>query len=133
MHSTNYTNVLIMVSPDCPVAAGTVPSRMGTVAAIQYELLQASPYKLTSDQLLLAVEARRKDVPDSKLDDLRKALFSKPQACLRASPLVKSFGWGLHHDANSRVALVDCGSERYRQMADNPKIEKTRGMRSRRA
>jgi hypothetical protein len=133
MHSTNYTNTLILVSADCPVAAGTVPARPGTVAAIQYELLKTAPYELTSDELLLAVEARRKNVAQAKLDDLRKALFSKPQACLRTSPLVKSFGWGLHHDANGKLALVGCETEHYRQMADNSKIEKTRGMRSRRA
>ncbi|WP_298711512.1 DUF6157 family protein [Micrococcus sp. 2A] len=42
----------------------------------------------------------------------REAFFAKSQACLRASPLGKRHGWGLHHDAEGRVALVPLGSAR---------------------
>ena len=62
----------------------------------------------------------------------REAFFAKPQACLRASPLVKQFGWGIHHDAEGRVALLAIESEAYRTLLDDPAVRKTPGMRSKR-
>src|SRR5436853_7391628 len=106
MHSTNYFSTLILVSSDCAASAATEPPKPGTVAAIQYEMLSPSPYQMTSDDLLVAVEARRKSVKHDKLTEFKEAFFSKPHACLRCSPLVKSYGWGIHHDANGKVALV---------------------------
>jgi hypothetical protein len=133
MHSTNYSNTLILASPDCPVRAGTIPGKQGTIAAIQYELLSRAPSQMSSDDLLLAVEARRKGVKDSDLAAFRKTFFAKPQACLRASPLVKSFGWGIYHDADSKIALVGCETEEYKALVENPSMKKVAGMRSRRA
>ena len=132
MHSTNYSNTLILASPDCPVRAGTIPGKQGTIAAIQYEVLSEAPGQMNSDDLLFAVESRRKGVNDGDLAALRKTFFSKPQACLRASPLVKSYGWGIYHDADSRIVLVGCETEEYQAFVDNPSIKKVSGMRSRR-
>jgi hypothetical protein len=133
MHTTNYSSTLILASPDCPVRAGTIPAKPGTIAAIQYEMLSEAPGRMSSDDLLLAVEARRKDVEDSYLAAFRKTFFAKPQACLRASPLVKSYGWGIYHDADSKIVLVGCETEEYKALAENPSIKKVAGMRSRRS
>jgi len=133
VHSTNYFNTLILASPDCTATVGTVPQKPGTVAAIQYEMLSASPYQMTSDDLLLAVEARRKGVKRDKLPAFKKVFFSQPHACLRGSPLVKSYGRGIHHDANGRVALVGCETGQYKTLVDDPNVKKVAGMRSRRA
>ncbi|AUN29768.1 DUF6157 family protein [Niveispirillum cyanobacteriorum] len=124
MHTTNYTNTLITVSPDCPVAVGTPPAKPGTVAERQYALLRAAPYGMTSDELLLAVECDRKGLVTAE------SFFTKPQACLRASPLVKKHGYGLHHDAAGRVALVPVESPDYARMLADPAITKRPGMRS---
>jgi hypothetical protein len=104
MHTTNYFNTLILASTDCAAKAGTVPPKPGTIAALQYERVSVAPYKITSDDLLLAVEAHRKGVKAAKLPKFREEFLSVPHACLRASPLVKTYGWGIHHDAEGRVA-----------------------------
>lgn len=133
MRTTNYFNTLIEVSEDCPVATGAVPPKPGSVAALQYTLLSETPYGLTSDDLLTAVAALRQGRGEADWPEIRAELFSKPQACLRSSPLVKTYGWGLHHDAAGKVALVSCDSADYRRMQANAAIAKTRGMRSKRA
>jgi len=126
MHSTNYRDTLITVSADCPVPGGTIPEKPGTIAAVQHALL-AEPYALTSDDLLFETYRARGG------DKSREEFFAKPQACLRASPLVKQFGWGLHHDGDGRVALVDPQGAAYRRLLDDTAVKKTPGMRSKRA
>jgi hypothetical protein len=124
MHTTNYRDTLITPSPDCRVSTGTVPEKPGTVAAVQHALL-ARPYAMTSDDLLHAAHAERGG------EMSRETFFAKPQACLRASPLVKQFGWGIHHDAEGRIALLGMESDAYRALLDDPAVKKVPGMRSR--
>ncbi|MBC9035009.1 hypothetical protein IAG41_21670 [Sphingomonas sp. JC676] len=126
MHSTNYRDTLVTVSADCPVATGTIPEKHGTIAAVEYGLL-AQPYAMTSDDLLFETHRARGG------DQSREEFFARPQACLRASPLVKQFGWGVHHDGEGRIALVGIESDVYRRMLDDPTVAKTPGMRSKRA
>lgn len=126
MHSTNSADTLITVSADCPVGAGTVPDKPETIAGLQYRLLSERPYALTSDDLLFEVQALRH--PGASRDDF----FAKPQACLRASPLVKRFGWGIHHDHHQRIALVGAESADYARLLDEPGVKKAAGMRSKR-
>lgn len=136
MGTTNYTQVFIQVAEDCPVEAAEVPAagnKEPTVASLQHELLARRPYDLTSDDLLFEVHAVRKGVPEADLNGERQAFFAKSQACLRASPLGKRYGWGLHHDEQSRVALVPLGSERYQELANDPTIKQLKAMRSKRA
>jgi hypothetical protein len=133
MYTTNYFNTLILASTDCAAKAGTVPAKPGTIAALQYEMVSVAPYKITSDDLLLAVEAHCKDVTAARLPKFREEFLSVPHACLRASPLVKTYGWGIHHDAEGRVALVGRQSREYEELVANPDVKKVPGMRSRRA
>ena len=130
--STNYRDTLIVPAPDCPVSVGTVPPKPDSVAGLQHAMLAGAPYGLTSDELLFAVHARRQGVSDAALDAERAAFLAVPRACLRASPLVKRYGWGLHHDANGRVALVGPETARFRALADDPAIRTGAGMRTRR-
>jgi len=132
MHSTNYCDTLILASPDCKAGQGMVPAKEGSIAALQYELLTAMPYQMSSDDLLCAVEARRKGIAPDKLAAFREAFFAVPHACLRASPLVKSYGWGIHHDAHGRIALVGRESKAYGALVEDPSTTKVAGMRSRR-
>ena len=126
MKSTNYVNTLITASSDSPVQAGIVPEKPQTVAGIEHALVIAQPYALTSDDLLHAVH-RTKGGEKS-----RDQFFATPQACLRASPLVKQFGWGIHNDADGRVALVGMETAEYRRLVEDPAVAKTPGMRSKR-
>ena len=132
MHSTNYFGTLILASPDCKASTGTVPPKEGTIAALQHEMLAAAPYRMSSDDLLFAVEATRKGIARNKLGALRGTFFSEPHACLRGSPLVKSYGWGIHHDVHGKIALVGRETKTYAAMIANPSITKVAGLRSRR-
>jgi len=133
MKSTNYADTFIAVSPDSPVTAGDKAPKPGSVAAMQLELLQAQPYGLTSDDLLFEVHARRNEVAAADRAAARTAFFSKPQACLRASPLVKKHGWGIHHDAQGRVATVAVESDDYARLRARTDLKQTIGMRSSRS
>jgi hypothetical protein len=58
------------------------------------------------------------------------AYFSKGQPCLRSSPLVKTFGWGVHHDSNGRIAIYGLGQEQYALLAERENLDQIDGMRS---
>ena len=130
MSSTNYTDTFIAVSPDCPATTGDASPKPGSIAALQLELLQARPYGLTSDDLLFEVHARRYAIADADKPAARAAFFAKPQACLRASPLVKKHGWGVHHDGEGRIAAYAVDSDAYGALAARGDLKQTVGMRS---
>jgi len=136
MATTNYASTFIQVADDCPVTEAEVPrakADKATVASLQYDLLAAKPYELTSDDLLFEVHATRRGVTDSDREQARNAFFAKSQACLRASPLGKRYGWGLHHDEHGRVALVGLGTEEYARLAKDDTLKQLKAMRSKRA
>jgi hypothetical protein len=135
------TNTFVLVAPDCPVASAEVPAPRGgkaTVATLQYELLTARPYTLTLEDLIFEVHVRRAELPAAELEargtEIRAALFSKSHPCMRASPLPKRYGWGVHHDAEGRIALYAVESEAYRRFASGAVegIEIVLAMRSKR-
>ena len=126
MKTTNYRDTLITASSDTPVTVGTIPEKPQTVAGVQHALLADRPYAMTSDDLLHAAHVARGGDKD------RESFFAKPQACLRASPLVKQFGWGIHHDGEGRIALVAMEGEDYARLLADPAVKKTPGMRRRR-
>lgn len=135
MGTTNYTDTLIEVAEDCPVAGGEVPptGAKPSVAALQYELIAGHPYRYTSDDVLFEVYATRSALPDNAKAAAREAFFAKDQPCLRASPLGKRYGWGIHHDQDGHVALVPVGSAQYDALADDESLTHVKAMRSRRA
>ena len=136
MATTNYASTFIQGADDCPVTEAEVPrakAGKATVASLQYDLLAAKPYELTSDDLLFEVHATRRGVTDSDREQARNAFFAKSQACLRASPLGKRYGWGLHHDEHGRVALVGLGTEEYARLAKDDTLKQLKAMRSKRA
>ncbi len=136
MGSTNYRNTFIRVADDCPAATGEEPparDQAPTIAALQYLLLAEHPYELTSDDVIFEVYARRHGVADDAKAAERARFFSKPQACLRTSPLGKRYGWGIHHDDDARIALVPLGSERYRALAEDTALQQLKASRSGRA
>lgn len=130
MKTTNYLDTFIAVAADCPASAGDTPAKAGTIAALQLELLRAQPYALTSDDLLFEVHARRSGIADADRASARAAFFARPQACLRASPLVKTHGWGLHHDKHGRVAAYAVETEAYRSLAGRADLKQVCGMRN---
>lgn len=135
-----YFNTLIGVSPDTKATAGTVlPARVApkSVATLEYELIAGAPCTHTHEDVQFAVHLARTrastllgaDAPSIS----RAEFFSKSHACMRASALPKTYGWGLHFDDHGRVALVGVETDRYRQLASDPSLTHMPAMRSKRA
>lgn len=132
MHSTNYTNAFIEVADDCKADVGMLPpDKQGkTIARMQYELIHDHPYQYTSDEVLFAIYAARNGIAESEQDRQRAAFFSKGQACLRASPLAKGYGWGIHFDSQSKIALYARESEDYTRLKNDSTLKHLKAMKS---
>ncbi len=129
-HTTNYADTFITVSPDTAVTRGEEPAKPDSVAGMQYALIAAKPYGYTSDQVLFEVYARRHGIARSERAASRAAFFAKSQACLRASPLVKKHGWGIHHDEKGRIAAYGMETAAYRKFASRNDLKVVNGMRA---
>lgn len=134
----SYQRTLITLAGDSPVQAGTIPKPRGgkrTVAVIQYEMIASDPYAHQQDDVLFASWFERQgfeDIDEEEKAALREQFFSKPQPCLRASPLPKQYGWGVHYDEHGRVALIPAESSTYRELLSDPDVTTTAAMRRKR-
>ena len=122
----SYRSTFIAVAADCPSPRAKVPEKPGTVAALEFEMIFKAPYTLTQEDVLWTVHLQRGGA------ETREEFFSKPMACLRASPLGKTYGWGLHFDAEGRVAVVARESPQYERLAADSKLEHWNAMASKR-
>lgn len=132
-HTTNYYNTFIEAAEDSPVSSGTVPpAKEGnpSVARLQYEMLSGNPYRYDSDDTLFSVYAVRKEIPEGELEEQRQIFFSKGQPCFRASPLTKSYGWGVHSNAEGKLALYGMGTTEYQKFTEDNSLKKLKAMRS---
>ncbi|CCG01222.1 DUF6157 family protein [Blastococcus saxobsidens] len=131
-----YENTFIAVATDCRATTGEVPPERAagpTVAGTQYAMLAARPGGWTQEEVLLASSPAvrgRTGVDDDELARLREEYFAQPRACLRASPLPKTYGWGLHYDAEGRITLHAVDSPEYARLAGDPALTQLRAMRS---
>ncbi|QPF84380.1 hypothetical protein IC762_33035 [Bradyrhizobium genosp. L] len=139
LHTTNVVNTFIRVAEDCPARRGEQPLPRGdkpTVGTLQYTMLADAPYRYTSDDVVFATSAVGRELATKATKQerslAREAFFSKGQACMRASPLGKRFGWGVHADAEGRIAIYAVDSKPYQALAADPKLAQTRAMRSKR-
>ncbi|WP_257669911.1 DUF6157 family protein [Parapedobacter tibetensis] len=133
VHSTNYYNMFIVVADDCPTMVGEIPQTKGdtkSIANIQFELISKNPYQYTSDEVLFQVYAQRKDLTKDELDEAKAIYFSKGQACLRASPLTKRYGWGVHHNEEGKIALYGCETEAYGRFLNDKHIKVVKAMKT---
>ena len=132
-HTTNYFNTFILIADDCPLAEGEIPPLKGdkkTAANIQFEMIIQHPYKYTSDDVLFQVFAEKNEVSKSAYSHQREQFFSKGQPCFRASPLTKRYGWGLHCDANGKIALYSNNSAAYKKFATDKTLTVIKAMKS---
>lgn len=132
MHTTNYINTFIEIADDCKVTVGTVPPEKAerTIAQMQYDLIAKNPYKFTSDEVIFAAYAEKNKIAPARFEEERTRFFSKGQACLRASPLGKTYGWGIHANDESKVALYSKGSKEYNKYAANTSLKHLKAMKS---
>ncbi|HEY0838987.1 MAG TPA: DUF6157 family protein, partial [Vulgatibacter sp.] len=134
LKSTNYLDTFIAVAPDCPATQGTEPkdSAAPSIARRTFTMIRDAPYVHTSDDVIFTVFADRTGIPPHERSAARKEFFSKGRACLRASDLGKRYGWGIHSDAEGRVALYGMESPEYRTLASGEDVTVTYAMRSKR-
>lgn len=132
IHTTNYKNTFIEVADDCKAEEGIIPPERTkkTIAKMQFDMLNANPYIYTSDEVIFSIYTQRNI---GKIDDIekeRKAFFSKGQPCLRSSPLGKTYGWGIHFDSQSRVAIYAKGSQEYTKFKNDKVLKHLKAMKS---
>lgn len=131
MHTTGYTDTLILPAPDTKARAATAPpTGKGSVGELQYERLSGGDYVWTSDDLIFDVHCQRREIAEPDRAAAREQFFSKGQACLRTSPLAKTYGWALHFDSDGRIALLPMGSERVAELEADPAVTVRAAMKS---
>lgn len=134
-HSTNYFDTFIEIAEDSPIHHGEQPPVKGdklTIANLQYQMLVNHPYRYTSDDVLFTIFAQRKDIMEDEWEEERVKFFSKGQPCFRSSPLTKRYGWGVHSDAEGKIAIYGAETEAYENFLQDDRVAKTRAMRSKR-
>ena len=133
VHTTNYQNTFIEIAEDCPIQKGEIPPTKGdkkSVANLQFEMIQANPYKYTSDDVLFGVFAQRNDFIQDELAEERSKFFSKGQPCFRSSPLTKRYGWGVHSNEEGKIAIYGAETEDYQKFIADITLSKVKAMRS---
>jgi len=131
-HSTNYFDTFIEVAEDTQVSKGTVPPirNRKTIAEIQYELITQFPYRYTSDELLFQIYADRNALNEADYQEAKNIFFSKGQACLRASPLTKTYGFGIHSNHDGKIAGYGMETKEYRNFINDATTKKVKAMKS---
>jgi hypothetical protein len=132
VHTTNYFDTFIEVAADTKAKCGAPPpsKEKKTVAEMQYELIAKNPYKYTSDDIFFRIYADRNGLTSAEYEQAREQFFSKGQPCFRASPLTKTYGFGIHSDSNGKVALYGMETAEYQNFLANDKIKKVKAMKS---
>lgn len=135
MKTTNYYNTFIEVAEDCPAQEGEIPTPKGgkaTIASYQFDMIIAHPYTYTSDDILFNQYADKEGLTGQARREARETYFGTGRACLRASPLGKRYGWGIHYDGEGRIALYAKGTPEYERLRKDPALQHIRAMRSKR-
>jgi Family of unknown function (DUF6157) len=132
----NYYETLIEVADDCPATEAQVPQARGakkTKAVVEYELLVKRPYKYTEEDIAFETYAVLHEIPKAIWSRERKKFLSKGHPHLRVSALTKRYGWGIHNNADGKIALIAVESRVYKQLLNDPRTTKIKAFRSRRA
>jgi hypothetical protein len=132
----NYYDTLVEVADDCPVSAAQVPQGRGgrkTKAAVEYELLIGHPYTYTEEDIAFEVYAVLHDIPKATWPSERRKFLSKQHPHLRVSALAKRYGWGIHNNAEGKIALIAAESPEYKRLLKDPRTTKVKAFRSARA
>lgn len=133
-HTTNYQNTFIEVAEDSLISESKIPpeKKEKTMANLQYEIILKNPYKYTSDDIIFECYSIKNAITKREKPAERQKFFSKGQPCLRCSPLAKTYGFGIHHNNEGKVALYPLGSEDYQKFLKDDTVTKVKAMRSKR-
>ncbi len=135
-HTTNYYNTFIEVAPDIKKDTSEIPpvkEGKQSIANIHYDMIRANPYTYTSDDVIFNTYVVKNDISNSELVSERERFFSKGQPCMRTSPLTKTYGWGVHCDAEGKLALIAMDSEEYEIYVHDGSLDHFKAMRSKKA
>jgi hypothetical protein len=132
MHTTNYTGAFIEVADDCKTEVGVIPpeKQEKTIARIHFEMIHEHPYRYTSDEVVFAAYVAKNRIEPAQLEDKKAEFFSKGQPCLRSSPLGKTYGWGIHYNSESKMAIYARESVEYARMANDDALKHLKAMKS---
>jgi hypothetical protein len=131
----NYVDTFIEVADDCPAQTASVPAPKGgkkTIPVLQYDMIAHHPYQYTQEDVLFETYAEYTQIPAANRPTERHTFFAREQPCLRSSSLGKRYGWGIHSDANGKVALYARESEDYQRLAADPSLKHLKALRSKR-
>lgn len=95
----------------------------------QVVLHVSASYAYTSDDVIFQIYAEKNNIGKGEWDTARQKFFSKGQPCLRTSPLVKSYGFGIHYDSDGKIALYGMEDGKYQEFVSDLKIKKIKGMK----
>jgi Family of unknown function (DUF6157) len=132
----NYYDTLIEIAEDCPVSKAQVPQARGgkkTKAVVEYELLVKHPYRYSEEDIAFETYAILHDIPKASWRRERERFLSKGHPHLRVSALPKRYGWGIHNNAEGKIALIAVESPEYKNLMNDPRTTKVRAFRSKRA
>ena len=76
--------------------------------------------------------AERKNIAADEQLEARASFFARPQACMRASPLPKRYGWGVYSNAEGKLALIALESAEYDRLSKDKTLSHVKAMRSKR-
>ncbi len=134
----NYIDTFIQIAPDSKTVEPVVPQPRGgnkSIACIEFDLISNNPYRFTQEEIQFLVFLEREGMSRPKEPDRHRlwgSFFSKPRPCLRSSSLPKNYGWGLHFDAEGKVAVAGVNSPEYKRFADAD-LDQKYALRNRRA
>ncbi len=100
---------------------------------VEYELLVKHPYTYTEEDIAFEVYVVLHDIPKANWPKEREKFLSRGHPHLRVSALAKRYGWGIHNDADGKVALVAVESPEYKRLMNDPRTTKVKAFRSTRA
>ena len=100
---------------------------------VEYELLVKHPYRYTEEDIAFEVYAILHDIPKASWPEERATFLSKGHPHLRVSALAKRYGWGIHNNAEGKIALVAVESRDYERLVKDPHTTKVKAFRSARA
>jgi len=129
----NYYNTLIEIAEDSPATKAEVPKPKGgkkTKPVIEYEMIANHPYKYTEEDIAFETYAVLHNIPKAGWPKERQTFLSKGHPHLRVSALAKRYGWGIHNNAEGKVALIAVNSLKYKKLMKDPRTTKIKAFRS---
>ena len=129
----NYYNTLIEIAEDSPATKAEVPKPKGgkkTKPVIEYEMIANHPYKYTEEDIAFETYAVLHNIPKAIWPKERQTFLSKGHPHLRVSALAMRYGWGIHNNAEGKVALIAVNSLKYKKLMKDPRTTKIKAFRS---